>query len=224
VEKKSVKLSSKNTTHVEITSQALASTPLAKNLKLCGKKGAFPSRKSDGDLAKDLSDISDAEVARYINKKKEFLLNKIAWEMMNPDYQKEKQRKPTTVKKTAPSKKTSAVRTNSTKSNAESENNKKRLSSYINYDLLDKLFDDENSPKRAKLEKPVTVDDQLENSQQSSKECVLKPQSSEEEEELNWNEDYSNEDAYGGVEELYGNEDLEFEDKDEGEDNEDIIW
>uniref|UniRef100_A0A1J3EQU6 Brf1 TBP-binding domain-containing protein n=1 Tax=Noccaea caerulescens TaxID=107243 RepID=A0A1J3EQU6_NOCCA len=134
------------------------------------------------------------------------MVNKIAWEMMNPDYQK---RKPTTVKKkdpvykTAASKKTSATKT---KINAESEN-KKRTSSDINYDLLDELFNDENSPKRAKLEKPVVVGDQIVYSHQSSEECPLKPQGSEEEEDLN--EDYSNEDTYGGVEEFYDDADLE---------------
>ncbi|XP_024005116.1 uncharacterized protein LOC18029576 [Eutrema salsugineum] len=218
---KSLKLSSKNTTPVEITSQALATRPLARNIKFCGKKGAFPSRQSNGDLAEDLSKISDDEVAGNLNNKKEFLLNKIAWELMNPDYQKEKHRKSTTVKKkdpmnkTALSKKTLAARTGS---NAENEN-KKRLTSDINYDVLDKLFDDEKAPKRAKLEKPIG--DQMESLQQSSEECLLEPQGSEEE-EPDWNEDYSNDDDDGRVKEFDGDADLEFED--EGEDNEDIIW
>jgi hypothetical protein len=34
---------------------------LARNLKVYGNKGVFPSRQSKGDLAEDLSDISDAE-------------------------------------------------------------------------------------------------------------------------------------------------------------------
>ncbi|CAA7054867.1 unnamed protein product [Microthlaspi erraticum] len=197
---KPVKLSSKDT-------KALAS----RNLKVCGKKGAFPSRLSDSDLAKYLS---DAEVGGYLNTTKEFLLNKIAWEMMNPDYQK---KKPTTVKKkdpvnkTAPSKKTSATRT---ESNAESEN-KKRPSADINYDILDELFNDENSPKRSKLEKTVV---------ESSEECLLKPQGSEEEEEADCNEGYNNEDAYEGVEEFDGEADLEYEDHDEGDYNEVIDW
>lgn len=184
--------------------------------------------KGVGDLAEDLSHISDAEVAGYLNTKKESLLMKMAWEMMNPDYNKGTQRRPTTVKKkkdpiskiaAPPSKKTSAT---TTQSNAESEK-KKRLSSYINLDVLDKLFDDEeNSPKRTKLGEAVVVSDQMENLQQRSEECLLEPEDSEEGEPV-WNEDdYSNEDADGGQDEFYGDADLEYED--EGEDNEDIIW
>lgn len=175
------------------------------------------------DLAEDLSRINDAEVAGYINTTKESLLRKIAWELMNPEYKNGTQRKPTTtVKKkdpiskttAAPSKKTSAI---TTQSNAESEK-KKRLSPYINLDVLDKLFeDDENSPKRTKLEEPVVVGDKMENFQESSEECLLEPEGSEEDEPV-LNENYSNEDANGG----YGDADLEYEDQDE--DNEDIIW
>ncbi|KAJ0247091.1 Zinc ion binding / transcription regulator [Hirschfeldia incana] len=210
---KSVKPSAKDT---------LASRPMARNLKACGRKGV-------GYLAEDLSCISDAEVAGYLNTKKETLLMKMAWEMMNPDYKKGTQRKPTTVKKkkdpisktaAPPSKKTSAT---PTQSNAESEK-KKRLSSYINLDLLDTLFDDdEKTPKRTKLEKPVVIGDQVKKSQQSSEECLVEPEGSEEDEPVwNGNEDYSNEDANGGADEFYGDADLEYED--EGEDNEDIIW
>ncbi|XP_033133255.1 uncharacterized protein LOC103834127 isoform X2 [Brassica rapa] len=165
-----------------------------------------------GDLADDLSRFNDAEVASYLNTTKESLLMKIAWELMNPEYKNGTQRKPTTtVKKkdpiskttAAPSKKTSAT---TTQSNAESEK-KKRLSPYINLDVLDKLFeDDENSPKRTKLEEPVVVGDKMENFQESR------------EDEPVLNENYSNEDANGG----YGDADLEYEDQDE--DNEDIIW
>lgn len=182
------------------------------------------------DLAEDLSRINDAEVASYINTTKESLLRKIAWELMNPEYKNGTQRKPTTtVKKkdpiskttAAPSKKTSAT---TTLSNVESEK-KKRLSAYINLDVLDKLFDDENSPKRTKLEKPVVVGDQVKNSQQSSEEeCLLEPEGSEEEDKPVWNEDYSTEDANGGEDEFYGGADLEYEDQDEAEYNEDIIW
>ncbi|KAF8115074.1 hypothetical protein N665_0030s0115 [Sinapis alba] len=201
----SVETSSKDT---------LASRPMARNLKACG------SRKGVGDdLAEDLSRISDAEVGRYLNTTKESLLMKMAWEMMNPDYKKGTQRKPNTIKKkvpisknAAPSKKTSAT---TTQSNAQSEK-KKRLSSYINLDVLNKLFDDDNSPKRTKLEEPVVIGD---HSQRSSEECLLEPEGSEEDEPV-WNQDYTNEDTNGGEDEFYGDADLEYED----EDNEDIIW
>ncbi|KAH0854707.1 hypothetical protein HID58_057722, partial [Brassica napus] len=146
-----------------------SSRPMARNLR------------GVGDLAEDLSRINDAEVAGYLNTTKESLLMKIAWEMMNPEYKKGTQRKPTTTvkkkdpisKTAAPSKKTSAT---TTQNNAESEK-KKRLSAYINLDVLDKLFDDENSPKRTKLEKLVGVGDQVKNSQQrSEEECLLEPE------------------------------------------------
>ncbi|KAL1195105.1 hypothetical protein V5N11_008867 [Cardamine amara subsp. amara] len=220
---KSAKLSSKNTTPLEIISQALVSKPLARNLKVCGNKGPFPSRKSDGDLTKNLSDISEAEVAGYLNNKKEYLLKKIAWELMNPESQKGNWTKVTTGKKkdpankTAPSKKTSAT---ITKSNGESDN-QKRPNLEINYDVLDKLFDAGNSPKRVKLEKPLVVGDQVKYSKQSCEESLSQ---GSEEEEPDWNDGCSNEDAYRGDEECYGDEDLEFEDQDEEEDNEGVIW
>ncbi|WZZ46582.1 uncharacterized protein LOC106422166 isoform X2 [Brassica napus] len=159
-------------------------------------------------------------VAGYLNTTKESLLMKIAWEMMNPEYKKGTQRKPTTTvkkkdpisKTAAPSKKTSAT---TTQNNAESEK-KKRLSAYINLDVLDKLFDDENSPKRTKLEKLVGVGDQVKNSQQrSEEECLLEPEGFEEEDKPVWNEDYSTEEANGGEDEFYGGADLEYEDQDE---------
>lgn len=205
----SVKPSSKDT--------LASSRPMARNLR------------GVGDLAEDLSRINDAEVAGYLNTTKESLLMKIAWEMMNPEYKKGTQRKPTTTvkkkdpisKTAAPSKKTFAT---TTQSNAESEK-KKRLSAYINLDVLDKLFDDENSPKRTKLEKPVGVGNQVKNSQQRSEEkCLLEPEGFEEEDKPVWNEDYSTEEANGGEDEFYGGAGLEYEDQDEAEYNEDIIW
>ncbi|WZZ64456.1 hypothetical protein YC2023_075826 [Brassica napus] len=154
-------------------------------------------------------------VADYVNTTKESLLMKMAWEMMNfmawemmnPEYKK---RKPTAVKKKVaisktaapPSKKTSAT---TSLSNAESEK-KKRLSAYINLDVLDKLFDD----------------------QSSKYECLLEPEGSEEdapeEDKPVWNKDYSTEEANGGEDEFYGGADLEYENQDEAEYNEDIIW
>ncbi|XP_006284421.2 uncharacterized protein LOC17880799 [Capsella rubella] len=215
---KSVKLSSKDNT----------SNLVARKLNVCGNKGVFSSRKPAADLAGDLSDIRDTEVAGYLSNKEEFILKKRAWELMNPEYQKGKRRKVTTVRKkdpankTAPSKKASATRT---ESNAEPEN-EKRPSLEINYDVLDKLFDPDNSPKRAKLGKAASAGDQVEYSNQSSEESLLKPQGSEEE-EPDYSEEYSNEDAYRGDEECYGDKDLGFEDEveDEVEEEDDgVIW
>ncbi|KAF2610329.1 hypothetical protein F2Q70_00012566 [Brassica cretica] len=122
--------------------------------------------------------------------------------MMNPEYKKGMQRKPTAMKKKDPISKTAALPSKKTSattslSNAESEK-KKRLSAYINLDVLDKLFDDENSPKMIK--------------------------DAPEEYKPVWNKDYSTEEANGGEEEFYGGADLENENQDEAEYNEDIIW
>ncbi|KAH0893566.1 hypothetical protein HID58_055995, partial [Brassica napus] len=100
-------------------------------------------------------------VADYLNTTKESLLMKMAWEMMNPEYKKVMQRKPTAVKKKYPISKTAAPPSKKTfatisLSNTESEK-KKRLSAYINLDVLDKLFDDENSPKMTKLENQLLL-------------------------------------------------------------------
>ncbi|XP_010449337.1 PREDICTED: uncharacterized protein LOC104731613 [Camelina sativa] len=208
---KSVKLSSQDVTPVKLISRGLVSDSVARNIKVCRNKG-------------DLSDISDAEVAGYLSNKEEFILKKRAWELMNPEYQKGKRRKVTNEKKKDPANKTALSKKPSattTASNVETENSK-RPSLEINYDALDKLFGDDNSPKRDNLEKSVGVGDQVEYPNQSSEESLLKSQGSEEEEPA-WGEDYSNEDAYRGDEECYGNEDLEFEDEVEEED-EGIIW
>ncbi|WZZ68658.1 hypothetical protein YC2023_080028 [Brassica napus] len=133
------------------------------------------------------------EVVDYLNTTKESLMMKMAWEMMNPEYKKGMQRKPTSVKKkdpisktdSPPSKKTFAT---TTLSNAESEKKK----------------------------------------QSGKKECLLEPEGSEEdapeEDKLAWNKDYSTEEANGGEDEFYGGADLEYENQDEAEYNEDIIW
>ncbi|KAH0893551.1 hypothetical protein HID58_055980 [Brassica napus] len=164
------------------------------------------------------------QVADYLNTTKESLLMKMAWEMMNPEYKKGMHRKPTAVKKKDPISKTAAPPSKKTSattslSNAESEK-KKRLSAYINLDVLDKLFDDENSPKMTKLENQLLL-------QSSEEECLLEPEGSEEdapeEDKPVWNKDYSIEEANGGEDELYGGADLEYENQDEAEYNEDII-
>ncbi|KAF3576240.1 hypothetical protein DY000_02035683 [Brassica cretica] len=82
-------------------------------------------------------------VADYLNTAKESLLMKMAWEMMYLEYK----RKPTAVKKKDPISKTAAPPAKFLVSSCV-----QRLSAYINLDVLDKLFDDENSPKMTKLE------------------------------------------------------------------------
>nr|VDC97632.1 unnamed protein product [Brassica oleracea] len=155
------------------------------------------------------SSVFHLPVVDYLNTTKESLLMKMAWEMMNPEYKKGMHRKPIAVKKKDPISKTAAPPSKKTSattslSNAESEK-KKRLSAYINLDVLDKLFDD----------------------QSSEEECLLEPEGSEEdapeEDKPVWNKDYSIEEANGGEDELYGGADLEYENQDEAEYNEDII-
>ncbi|KAF3514626.1 hypothetical protein F2Q69_00008078 [Brassica cretica] len=93
-----------------------------------------------------------ALVADYLNTTKESLLMKMAWEMMNPEYKKVMQRKPTVVKKKYPISRTAAPPTKFLVSSCV-----QRLSAYINLDVLDKLFDDENSPKMTKLENQLLL-------------------------------------------------------------------
>ena len=69
----------------------------------------------------------------------------------------------------------------------------------------------------------------MKNSQQSSEEeCLLEPKGSEEdaleEDKPVWNKDYNTEEANGGDDEFYGGADLEYENQDEAEYNEYIIW
>ncbi|OMO65942.1 Brf1-like TBP-binding protein [Corchorus olitorius] len=124
------------------------------------KNGVLRKRKSryesDDD---DLSDIPDAEIAEYINNDTEMLFKKLVWEAMNKDYTKSyfsystftsvtlhltlklvsqrKPRNPAMEKKSSSAKK--AVGKRLEKGKGEDKENKKRLSSKINYDALKKL-------------------------------------------------------------------------------------
>ncbi|WZZ45679.1 hypothetical protein YC2023_041938 [Brassica napus] len=125
--------------------------------------------------------IAAHQVADYLNTTKESLLMKMAWEMMNPEYKKVMQRKPTAVKKKYPISKTAAPpskKTFATISLSNTESEKKKGS-------------EEDAPEE---DKPV------------------------------WNKDYITEEANGGEDEFYGGADLEYENQDETEYNEDIIW
>ncbi|XVF27187.1 hypothetical protein REPUB_Repub14bG0085200 [Reevesia pubescens] len=98
-------------------------------------------RKSRSESDNDLSDINDAEISGYLNNKTEMLFKKLVWEAMYKDYPK-KQRKPATGKKPASVKK--AVASRMEKGKEEQKENKKRLSSKINYDALVKQTDQPN--------------------------------------------------------------------------------
>ncbi|KAF2594784.1 hypothetical protein F2Q70_00045224 [Brassica cretica] len=159
-------------------------------------------------------------VVDYLNTTEESLMMKMAWEMMNPEYKKGMQRKPTSVKKkdpisktdSPPSKKTFAT---TTLSNAESEKKKLNFLCLLVYkDLVHiSIWMSWISYLMIKAAK---------------KECLLEPEGSEEdapeEDKLAWNKDYSTEEANGGEDEFYGGADLEYKNQDEAEYNEDIIW
>ncbi|OMO70507.1 hypothetical protein CCACVL1_18868 [Corchorus capsularis] len=102
------------------------------------KNGVLRKRKSRSESDNDdLSDIPDAEIAEYINNDTEMLFKKLVWEAMYKDYTKRKPRNPAMEKKSSSAKK--AVGKRLEKGKAEDKENKKRLSSKINYDALKKL-------------------------------------------------------------------------------------
>ncbi|KAK6264373.1 hypothetical protein QUC31_012519 [Theobroma cacao] len=105
-----------------------------------GTNGVLRKRKSRSESDGDLSDIDDAEITGYLNNNTEMLFKKMVWEAMNKDYRKQKQKKPTTGKKSTSAKK--AVASRMEKRKEEGKENKKRLSSKINYDALEKLSDE----------------------------------------------------------------------------------
>ncbi|XWS19961.1 hypothetical protein CRYUN_Cryun31cG0060600 [Craigia yunnanensis] len=112
------------------------------------KYGVLRKRKSRSESDDGLSDIDDAEITGYLNNKTEMLFKKLVWEAMNKDYPK-KQRKPATGKKSTYAKKAVASRTG--KGKEEEKENRKRLSSKINYDALEKLTDEsEAATEKAK--------------------------------------------------------------------------
>ncbi|XP_062094743.1 uncharacterized protein LOC133800730 isoform X1 [Humulus lupulus] len=88
----------------------------------------------DGDL-KNLYGVSDAEVLRYLNNNKVASYKRVIWETMNMDYQKEKNQKRAKTAKKAGS--TKVVKS------SQKINNEKKLSLKINYDMLNKLEQDE---------------------------------------------------------------------------------
>ncbi|KAB2025776.1 hypothetical protein ERO13_D06G146200v2 [Gossypium hirsutum] len=117
------------------------------------KHGVLSKRKLRSEsAADDLFDINDAEITGYLNNKKEMLFKKLIWEAMNKDYQKKKQRKPATRKKSSARK---AVDSRMEKVTEEEVLEKKKgLSSKINYDALEKLTNEpeERDSEKAKKE------------------------------------------------------------------------
>ncbi|XVF25332.1 hypothetical protein REPUB_Repub13aG0204300 [Reevesia pubescens] len=103
------------------------------------KNRVLRKRKSRSKSDDDLSDINDDEITGYLNNKTEMLFKKFIWEAMNKGYQK-KQRKPVTRKKPTSAKTIVARRME--KGKDEEKENKKRPSSKINYDALEKLTDE----------------------------------------------------------------------------------
>ncbi|KAM7257695.1 hypothetical protein ACFE04_013436 [Oxalis oulophora] len=82
-----------------------------------------------------LSALQEAEISGYLNNEKEVMLKKMLWELTNKDYLKGKQQNQAVkVKKTNPVKK--AAKTDI------QEDDKKKQSDKINYEILAKLMDD----------------------------------------------------------------------------------
>lgn len=105
--------------------------------KLQADKDTSESESSESEVSESLSDIDDAEVAPYLNTKKEAFYKSIIWEAMNKDYAKGKSRKRARQpKKAAPPNKAVKISTEM--------DNKKRPSSKINYDALKKLSDEDD--------------------------------------------------------------------------------
>ncbi|GMI86026.1 hypothetical protein HRI_002271900 [Hibiscus trionum] len=89
--------------------------------------------------ADDFSDINDAEINGYLNDKTGMLFKKLMWEAMNKCYAKKKQIMSATEKKSSAKK---AVAGRMENVNEKEPEKKKRLSSKINYDALEKLTDE----------------------------------------------------------------------------------
>ncbi|XP_010538597.1 PREDICTED: uncharacterized protein LOC104812896 [Tarenaya hassleriana] len=213
------KSSSKKASAKEIISQVLASGLLSRNQKAHGTKGASTTRHIEHDCSEDLAGISDAEVVGYLNNKKEFLLKKILWEQMNRDYKKGRKRKDATKKKkTAPANKTDPTKKTMINANTSCAKNelKKRLSPQIDYDALEKLFESEESPKRAKLEKPEAVSHLKEDSEQAKcEESLSESQNFDEGTDIN---EFGNDNCCAG--DMHGDGGyygVDLQDQDEGE-------
>ncbi|XP_022724601.1 uncharacterized protein LOC111281208 isoform X1 [Durio zibethinus] len=128
------------------------------------KTRVLRKRKSRSESDDDLSDINDAEITGYLNNKTEMLFKKLVWEAMNKDYPK-KQRKPVIAKKSTSAKNVVASRT--VKGKEEEKEHKKRLSSKINYDALEKPTDepDEVTEKAKKGVIDLNCSNQIETQQ-----------------------------------------------------------
>ncbi|XP_062012426.1 uncharacterized protein LOC133728977 [Rosa rugosa] len=93
---------------------------------------------SESDVSESLSDIDDAEIAPYLNNKKETFYKSIIWEAMNRDSAKGKSRKQARKpQKAAPPSKAVKISTEM--------DDRKRPSSKINYEALKKLNEEDGN-------------------------------------------------------------------------------
>ncbi|XVF87030.1 hypothetical protein PTKIN_Ptkin18bG0088000 [Pterospermum kingtungense] len=165
------------------------------------RTGVLRKRKSRSESDNDLSDIDDTEITGCLNDKRQMLFKKLVWEAINKDYRK-KQGKPAKGKKSTSAKTDVFSRTE--KEKEEKKENRKGLSSKINYDALEKLTGEPEEV--AETAKNGGIDskcsNQVETQQQpkgtlSSDDCEeFEPQSAnicsyeDEEEEYGYREDY----------------------------------
>ncbi|KDP38190.1 hypothetical protein JCGZ_04833 [Jatropha curcas] len=93
----------------------------------------------------DLTGINDAEIAGYLNGKKEIQFRKLMWELLNRD----RSRKGKRPQKALKSKKKEGLANKAVKIDGDlSENMKRtRVSCKINYDALKKLMEEETKEK-----------------------------------------------------------------------------
>ncbi|KAK9724808.1 hypothetical protein RND81_05G100000 [Saponaria officinalis] len=171
------------------------------------KKGEDTKSSSDSE---DLSDIKDAEVDSYLNNEKQKHYKKIIWEMMNRKYLKdlEARKKLAASNASNPKKKQrqkTAKDVKKAQPTAQQTSSKKRPSSRINHEALQKMFEEEPEPaentKRARTESE---------SSRGRADDLADGADDETEEQYGWDEDpsYSHYDAQD--DDYYYGEDDEF--------------
>lgn len=110
--------------------------------------------------------IDDAEIKGYLNTKKDMIYKNIIWEILNKRYlqgesQKQKQKQPGKEKN---EKSEGAKRKKRINDEIEEEKKKQRLSSKVNFDVLEKLEEDEGEEEGGnKNEKVKTIVESEEN-------------------------------------------------------------
>ncbi|KAF4400374.1 hypothetical protein CsatB_001418 [Cannabis sativa] len=114
--------------------EQLESTVVSNPMRKVDTQNPTGAKNGDANSRNLYSSVSDAEVFRYLNSNKVASYKRVIWETMNMDYQKgTSQKRAKTAKKVDPAK---VVKP------SQKKNNEKKLSSKINYDMLNKLEQD----------------------------------------------------------------------------------